>query len=160
VQPDRFRKAVAALSRRFDIVLIDTAGVLNDLSLAALEEANMVLWITSSDFSSINNSLIGLETMGQLSYPESRIRLMLNVTSADDGVRPAKIESVLGRQFFWSVPYDRQVRMGGQIRGIDFHAGVPRIESIIELAQALIGGTAMKATPSSRRAPYVFEEER
>ncbi len=158
VQPDRFRKAIAVLSRRFDIVLIDTAGVLNDLSLAALEEANMVLWITSSDFSSINNSLIGLETMVQLSYPESRIRLMLNVTSADDGVRPAKIESVLGRQFFWSVPYDRQVRMGGQI-GKPAVISTPECRgsrSIIDLAQALIGGTAMKATPKQSSLRRMF----
>ena len=67
----------------------------------------------SSDFSSINNSLIGLETLQQLSYPETRIRLMLNIISSEDGIRPAKIEAVLNRQFFWSIPYDRQVRLGG-----------------------------------------------
>ncbi len=159
VQADRFRKAIAVLSRRFDIVLVDTAGVLNDLSLAALEEANMVLWITSSDFSSINNSLIGLETMGQLSFPESRIRLMLNVTTSDDGVRPAKIESVLGKQFFWTVPYDRQVRMGGQV-GEPAVIGTPECrgsKALIELAQALIGGgTTIKAAPKQPALRRMF----
>src|SRR5574341_669256 len=114
VAPDRFRKIISVLTRRFDVVLIDTAGVLGDLSLAALEEANMVLWVTSSDFSSINNSIIGLEALQQLSSPDARIRLMLNVISAEDGVRPSKIEAVLGREFFWHVPYDRDVRLAGQ----------------------------------------------
>src|SRR3990172_2299573 len=158
VSPDRFRKAITVLSRRFDIVLIDTAGVLNDLSLAALEEANLVLWVTSSDFSSINNSLIGLETLGQLSYPEARIRLMLNVTSSDDGVRPSRIEEVLGREFFWSIPYDRQVRMGGQV-------GKPAVisspeargsKSIMELAQALIGGGTPKPAPKQSPLRRMF----
>ena len=104
VNSEHFRKVIALLARRFDVVLVDTAGALGDISLAGLEEANMVLWVTSSDFSSINNSLIALETLQQLSYPDARIRLMLNVTSADDGVRPAKIEEVLNRQFFWLIP--------------------------------------------------------
>ncbi len=141
VTPERFRKVVTTLARRFDVVLVDTAGALGDLPLAALEEANMVLWLTSSDFSSINNSLVALETLQQLSYPDARVRLMLNITSVDDGVRPAKIEEVLGRQFFWLVPYDRQLRLGGQIGKpvVGTHRDSRGAQSIIQLAQALMG---------------------
>jgi pilus assembly protein CpaE len=152
VAPERFRKVVGMLARRFDVVLIDTAGALGDLSLAALEEANMVLWVTSSDFASINNSLIALETLQQLSYPEGRIRLMLNVTSVDDGVRPAKIEEVLGRQFFWLVPYDRQIRLGGQIGKpvVASHPDSRGAQSIVQLARALMGvGPKTAARPAS-----------
>jgi pilus assembly protein CpaE len=152
VTPDRFRKVIATLARRFDVVLVDTAGALGDIPLAALEEANMVLWLTSSDFSSINNSLIALETLQQLSYPETRIRLMLNVTSIDDGVRPSKIEEVLGRQFFWLVPYDRQLRLGGQIGKpvVTTHRDSRGAQSIIQLAQALMGvGPKTSVKPSS-----------
>jgi pilus assembly protein CpaE len=152
VAPERFRKVVGVLARRFDVVVIDTAGALGDLSLAALEEANMVLWVTSSDFASINNSLIALETLQQLSYPEGRIRLMLNVTSVDDGVRPAKIEEVLGRQFFWLVPYDRQIRLGGQIGKpvVASHPDSRGAQSIVQLARALMGvGPKTTARPAS-----------
>jgi len=141
VTPDRFRKVISLLVRRFDVVLVDTPGALGDLPLAALEEANMVLWLTSSDFSSISNSQIALETLQQLSYPESRIRLMLNVISMDDGVRPAKIEEVLGRQFFWFIPYDRQLRVGGQT-GKPVVMSNPESRSgqtLIDLAKALMG---------------------
>jgi len=155
VQPDRFRKAVSLLARRFDVVIIDTAGALSDLSLAALEEANMVLWVTSSDFSSINNSVIGLETLQQLSYPDSRIRLMLNIISPDDSVRAAKIEEVLGRKFFWSIPYDRQMRLDGQVGrpAVLSHPDCRGAKSITELAQALMGtGTAVKPA-GTKQAP-------
>jgi len=155
VQPDRFRKAIALLTRRFDVVIIDTAGSLNDLSLAALEEANMVLWVTSSDFSSINNSVVGLETLQQLSYPDSRIRLMLNIISPDDSVRAGKIEEVLGRKFFWSIPYDRQVRLDGQVGrpAVLSHPDCRGARSITELAQALMGtGTAVKPA-GTKQAP-------
>ena len=101
----------------------------------------MVLWVTSSDFSSINNSIIGLEALQQLSYPDARIRLMLNVISAEDGVRPNKIEAVLGREFFWHVPYDREVRLAGQ-SGRPAVLGSPECRgarSLIELAEAIMG---------------------
>lgn len=153
ITPDSFRKVVTLLARRFDVVLVDTAGVLNDLSLAILEESNMVLWVTSSDFSSINNSLLGLKALDDLSYPESRIRLMLNVVSSDDGVRPAKIEEVLGRSFFWTLPYDREVRMGGQVGRpvVAAHPGSAAAASLIELATSLTGATPSRG--SSERSP-------
>ncbi len=152
VSPDRFRKVLNLLARRFDIVLVDTAGALTDLSLAVLDESNMVLWVTSSDFSSINNSLVGLETLQQLSYPDNRIRLMLNVISSDDGVRASKIESVLGREFFWSIPYDRQVRLGGQV-GRPAVISYPEsngARSMVELAQTLLG---IRQRPATRPSP-------
>ena len=66
---------------------------------------------------------------------------MLNVTSADDGVRPAKIEEVLNRQFFWLIPYDRQIRLGSQIGKpvVGTHRESRGAQSIIQLAQALMG---------------------
>ncbi len=108
----------------------------------ALRDAGaVVLWVTSTDFSSINNSVLALETLDQLSYPDSRIRLMLNVISSEDGVRPAKIEEVLGRQFFWLIPYDRQIRLGGQVGKpvVTTHQDSRGAQSIVQLAQAIMG---------------------
>lgn len=158
VPPDGIRKVLNTVARRFDIVLVDTAAMLSDLSLAILDEANMVLWVTSTDFSSINNSLLGLEALQQISYPESRIRLVLNVTSSEDGVRPAKIEAVLKRDFFWSIPYDREIRTGAQV-------GNPAViarpdgtgaRTLIQLAQALTGGSAAEA-PRATRSFGIFK---
>lgn len=149
VSPERFRKAVTLLSRRFDIVLVDAGAVLTEMSLALLEDANIVLWVTSSDFSSINNSMRGLETLSQLSFPEGKIRLMLNVISSNDGVRPKKIEEALNREFFWTVPYDREVRMGGQIGrpAVAVRPQAPGAASIIDLAHVLTGANR-KASPA------------
>src|SRR5574341_1571789 len=147
VTPEAFRKVVDVVARRFDIVLVDTAAILSDLSLSILDEANMVLWVTSTDFSSINNSLLGLEALQQMSYPESRIRLVLNVNSSDDGLRPARIESVLKRQFFWSIPYDRAVRTGGQVGNpaVLANPSGAGARSLIKLAQALTGAGPVEA---------------
>ncbi|MDO8616805.1 MAG: AAA family ATPase [Dehalococcoidia bacterium] len=161
VSPDAFRKVLNIVARRFDIVLVDSAAMLSDLALAILDEANMVLWVTSTDFSSINNSLLGLEALQQISYPEARIRLVLNVTSPDDGVRPAKIETVLKRDFFWSIPYDRDIRIGAQVGNAAVIAspGGNGARTLIQLAQALTGGSAPAAPRPTRSFRFFKRRE-
>ena len=153
VTPDSVRAIVHLLASRFDIVLIDTAAMLSELSLAVLEEASIVLWVTSTDFSSINNSLSGFESLRQISYPDGRIRLVLNVTSSEDGVRPAKIEEVLKREFFWTVPYDNRVRIGSQIGkpAILASPDSPGSKSLMELAKAVTGSGATAGGPTKKK---------
>jgi pilus assembly protein CpaE len=153
VTPDSVRAIVHLLASRFDIVLIDTAAMLSELSLAVLEEASIVLWVTSTDFSSINNSLSGLESLRQISYPDGRIRLVLNVTSSEDGVRPAKIEEVLKREFFWTVPYDNRVRVGSQIGkpAILASPDSPGSKSLMELAKAVTGSGSTAVGPTMKK---------
>jgi len=150
VTPERLRKAIGLLAKRFDVVLIDAGSQLAEVSLTAMEESNIVLWVTSSEFTSINNSILGLETIQKVSFPEAKIRLVLSVVSADDGMRPGKIEQALGRQFFWHVPYDRELRMGTQtgqpgVTGDPSRAGGQRI---MDLGQVLVG-IARKSKPKS-----------
>jgi pilus assembly protein CpaE len=153
VTPDGVRAIIHLLSSRFDIVLIDTAAILSDLSLAVLEEASMVLWVTSTDFSSINNSLSGFESLRQISYPDGRIRLVLNVTSSEDGVRPAKIEEVLKREFFWTVPYDNRVRVGSQIGkpAILASPDSPGSKSLLQLARAVTGSDPTQGGSNTKK---------
>lgn len=159
VPPDGIRKVLNIVARRFDIVLVDTASMLSDLALAILDEANMVLWVTSTDFSSINNSLLGLEALQQISYPEARIRLVLNVTSSDDGVRPAKIETVLKRNFFWSIPYDKEIRIGAQVGNPAVVASPDGAgaRTLVQLAQALTGGSVTEASPRPAKSFSFFK---
>lgn len=155
VEAARFRKVVDALAKRFDIVIIDTPPALTDITLSALEESTLVLWLTSPDFASINSSLRGLAGLRQMSYPEGRIKLMLNAASPEDGMRPAKIEQALGWRFFWLLPYDRELRASSQI-GRPLVSTKPTsnaARSILQLAYALTGnGFHSKAkTPLLRR---------
>ena len=155
VAPEGLRKIIDLLARRFDLVLVDSAGALSDISLAVLEEANMVLWITSPDFSSIHNSLLGLETLRELSYPEGRIRLILNATTPQNGIRPVKIEEALVRPLFWMVPYDQRLRLGTQIGWplVLSSATSPGARSILQLAHA-IAGTEPKPMLKPSTAPW------
>lgn len=115
VKPEDFRKSVDMLSKSHDVVVIDTAGLLNDITLAALESASLVLWIVTTDYASVRDSLRAMEALRSTSYPEERIRVMVNDLASRDGVRGSTIEEALGHEIFWHIPFDRRIRQGGQI---------------------------------------------
>lgn len=139
---DRIQRLLQHLARRFDAVLVDTSGALSDVSLAALEAASLVLWITTPEYASVRDALHALRAVQSLSLPEDRIRVILNVASPEIEVRPAIIEEALARRIFWTVPYDRELRHSAQLgRSLvdDPDPRSPAAGSLRDLALALNG---------------------
>lgn len=141
VKPEDFRRAVELLSKSHDIVVIDTAGTLNDITLAALEAASLVLWIVTTDFASVRDSLRALEALRSESYPLERVRVLVNDLAMSDGVRPSTIEEALGREIFWRVPFDQRVRQGAQTGepAVIGRPSAPGARNLTDLARTVVG---------------------
>ncbi|MDI6858310.1 MAG: response regulator [Dehalococcoidia bacterium] len=141
VKPEDFRRAVELLSKSHDIVVIDTAGTLNDITLAALEAASLVLWIVTTDFASVRDSLRALEALRSESYPLERVRVLVNDLAMSDGVRPSTIEEALGREIFWRVPFDQRVRQGAQTGepAVIGRPSAPGARNLADLARTVVG---------------------
>jgi pilus assembly protein CpaE len=112
VNSEDVRGVINLLTSNYDTVVIDTSGVLNDMSELAVELGTIVLWVTTVEFASVKDSIDALAAMRQLSLSEERVRIITNAVTADDGVRPSTVEEALQRDVFWSIPYDRKVRQG------------------------------------------------
>ncbi len=112
ITPEDVGKVIEALTRSYDTVVLDTSGMLNELAELALELGTIVLWVTTTEFASVKDSLEAMRALTQLSIPQERIRILTNAISPDDAVRPSAVEEALGREVFWSIPYDRKVRQG------------------------------------------------
>jgi pilus assembly protein CpaE len=141
VKADDFRKIVEMLSKSHDIVVIDTVGILNDLTLVALEAASLVLWVVTTEFASVRDSLRALEALRSTSYPEERVRIVTNDLATRNGVRAATVEEVLGRQVFWQVPFDQKVRSDAQIGepAVLRHPLAPGARNLTDLARTVVG---------------------
>jgi pilus assembly protein CpaE len=141
VSSERVQKLLHRLARQFDVVMVDTGSTLGDVSQGALEAASLVLWVTTPDYSSVRDSLHALQAIRNWQVPDDRIRVILNVASPEVEVRPNTIEEVLGRQIFWTIPYDRQLRGSTQLGQalIDAHPRSPAATNITDLALALNG---------------------
>lgn len=142
VSGDDVRRVVDVLTRSYDAVVLDTSGMLNDLSEMAIDMATIVLWVTTTEFASVRDSLEALKALAQLSYPQDRIRIVTNAITADDGVRPAAVEEALQREVFWSIPYDKRVRQGTHL-GQPIVVSSPQAiaaRSFADLATLIAGG--------------------
>ncbi|MEX2245342.1 MAG: response regulator [Dehalococcoidia bacterium] len=142
ISPDQVRAVIELLAKNYDTVLLDTCGSLNELAEMAVEVATIVLWITTTEFASVKDSLEAMRALKMLSYSQERVRIVMNAISPDDGVRPAVVQDALQRDVFWNIPYDKKVRQGT-------HLGQPIVitapqsvaaKSINDLATVIAGG--------------------
>ena len=142
VSADHVRAALQALGRKFDVVVADTSGSLSQRTLAVLEEASTVLWVTTPDYASVRDTLQAMRAINKMELiPEDRIRLVLNVSSPDLDVRPESIEEALAMPIFWMIPYEPRLRRSGQL-GQAFVDAQPKSswsESVVGLSRALSG---------------------
>ena len=142
ITPDQVRRVIEVLVRSYDTVVLDTSGMLTELSELAIEMATIVLWVTTTEFASVKDSLEAMRALRQLNYSEDRIRIVTNAITPDDAVRPSAVEEAFQREVFWSIPYDRKVRQGT-------HLGAPIVvsspqsvaaRSLTDLATLIAGG--------------------
>jgi len=142
VAPDGFGKVIEALARTFDMVLIDTSGILDELSLIALRASSFVLWITTTEYASIKDSQAAMTALRSISFPSDRIRLVINQTSSTRDVRPATAAETLGQPIFWHIPYARHLRRSAQVgRPVVEMAPSSKIAQNFEALGRLISGT-------------------
>ena len=142
ISADDVRQVIDVLARSYDTLVIDTSGMLNDFSELAVEVSTILLWITTTEFASVRDSIEALRALKSLQYSDERVRIILNAITGDDLVRTGAVQEALQREVFWSIPYDKKVRQGT-------HLGQPIVirapqsaaaKSYIDLATVLAGG--------------------
>jgi pilus assembly protein CpaE len=153
IDADVLRALFDRLARQFDVVIVDTGSTLSDVTIAALQQAAQVLWVTTPEYASVHDSLQAMSAIRGLGLPDDRIRLVLNVASADSDVQPSSVEQALGRPVFWSVPYDRKLRRAAQLGQpiVEAQPNSPAAASLRDLADLLTGAIP---TPEPKRAPF------
>lgn len=142
ISPDQVRRAIELLATQYDTIILDTSGMLNELAEMAVEVATIVLWVTTTEYASVKDSLEAMRALKMLSYSQERVRIVMNAISPDDGIKPSVVEDALQRDVFWNIPYDKRVRQTthlGQPIVITAPASVAA-KSLVDLATVIAGG--------------------
>jgi len=80
-----------------DYVIVDTASSFSQLTLAALDAADVVCVVTTAHFASLKAALDCLFVLSKLHYPRERILLILNRTTTR-GLEFEQVEAFFGRK--------------------------------------------------------------
>ena len=141
VHAGHIERVVTLLAQTYDYVILDTPGTFNDIVARALELATLVLLVATVDLASLKDTLLALDMLRSWNFPQEKVKLVINATNEASNIQPQEVKRMLGREVFWSIPYDRNISMATQL-GMPVVVTKPSTkasESLVELAHVLSG---------------------
>jgi pilus assembly protein CpaE len=91
------------LRRISDVTVVDMSKSIDDFNLHLFDAADVIYVVLTADLSCLKNVQLVLKTMDNLGYARSKVKMVLNRSSAYTGIRVENAEEVLGR------PIDYQI---------------------------------------------------
>jgi len=119
VVPRRVQEIFAICRQEYRFTFVDTPSFIDELTLTALEAADLILLVIALDLPTIKNVKKGIDILKQLQLLE-RARLVLNRSSGIAGIEPHDIERVLDMKIKAEVPSDGKLVVSSLNQGIPF----------------------------------------
>lgn len=105
------------LLSEFDIVVVDTWSMLNELTLTFLDRADLILLVVTPLIPDIKDARHFLELADRLGYPRAKIGLVINHSDRKTGLRLDQIERALIPALV-HIPYDERAGIVAANRGL------------------------------------------
>ena len=113
--PQHIEKILELLAQSHDYVIIDTPGTFNEIIATTLEQASLILLVTSMDIASIKDTALALEMLRAASVSEDKVKLVINHCTSANSLREEDIQRVLEYEVFWRIPHDLAVTSSTQL---------------------------------------------
>ena len=109
IDAETILQAINQLRDDYDYVLLDTTTCFTNISMAILEQTDVLYLPCVVDFiPSIKDLKIGLETLHKLQFDYQRMRLILNRNKAETQLSIKDVEAIVGRPFQYFISNDYQ----------------------------------------------------
>jgi pilus assembly protein CpaE len=120
VQPEHLKRILDELARQYDFVVVDTATVINEMILTALDRADRIVLVATPDIPSIKNARLFFEVTDALNYESSKIMLVLNKMDKRSGITAQMIEENVKHPVSGQIPLDEALVLNSINRGVPF----------------------------------------
>ena len=155
VGEEAIRSLLQVAREAYDLVVVDTAPFFYGPMLATLDQTDELLLLCNPDVPTLKNVRLTLKTLELLSFPEERLRIVLNRASANLMDR-GDVEAALDRKVDWLLPLDPSVPLAvnGSTPAVLARPDAPFGVAMLELARATAGGRW--AEKQNHRAARLF----
>jgi pilus assembly protein CpaE len=153
VTTEHIRRVVERLRMTHDVVIVDSAPVFQDSTLALLDMSDTVLGVLTLEITNIKNIRLFLEVADQLGYGSEKVRLVLNRADSAYGIRVADVENSIGRKVDHTVISDGRTVVYALNRGVPFVWSSKQAQvsqDVIGIARVVAGDAPVMATPEQR----------
>ena len=124
ILPKHLEIIIRAVRDRFDYTILDLPPLLDDNTIAAIEEADYIWFVTNPEISTLKNSKVCMNILQNLNLDE-KIRIVLNKDD-DSSIKKDNVRKVLGTDIELAIPYDYNTAVTAVNRGKPFVLSAPR----------------------------------
>jgi pilus assembly protein CpaE len=135
-------KSLSLLRRVYEVVIVDTPAVINDINLAFLDASDTILEVVTYDSTTIHSTMVMADAFRMIGYAPSKVRYLVNRADSTGGLEIEVLHRALGR-----VP-EHHVGSGGALvvrannEGIPFVLADPSADisrDVVRTAEELLG---------------------
>ncbi len=145
------------LKEHYEYIIIDTSPLFNDLNLGAMEMADDIILTFTRGLPSMKHTRTALDVLDTLDLSK-KIKLLLNQSTLDYGVKIADLEKSLSSSLAGAIPYDEKIVLSSINKGRPFI--MSHVNSKIGQAVKSLAGqlepVAVNADPAVGRKKSLF----
>ncbi|GAP11867.1 response regulators consisting of a CheY-like receiver domain and a winged-helix DNA-binding domain [Bellilinea caldifistulae] len=102
---DQVKQVLTLLSQQNEYLVIDLPHNFAETTLAALDQADLILLVLSPELASVQCASIALDVFSKIGYPPEKVKLVLNWTFKGKGLPREEIEKVLQKRIEIVLPF-------------------------------------------------------
>ncbi|PYV33754.1 MAG: hypothetical protein DMG22_08795 [Acidobacteria bacterium] len=154
VSAEAVKRTLQFLRQSYQFILLDCPTGLAEVNTAALDEAENLYLVTTSEVPAVKNVARYAEYLSNFSYPAERVRVVINRYSKGDAISEAQIEKTLRRPIFWKVPnqYREVIKVINTGSPLDLGSSSEFMRSMMGWAEALAGKPAVAAAKKESKS--------
>lgn len=123
VTPALVTDVLERLRTMFDIIIVDTGSVLDDVVLNVLDISDKIIVVTTPEIPAIKNAKLFFEVTEALEYDRERIMFILNKTDKRINIRAEDIEANIKYRIEAQLPLDERTVTTSVNQGIPYVLG-------------------------------------
>jgi pilus assembly protein CpaE len=141
VSGEAVKRTLEILRQSYQYILADCPPGLADVNQAALDEADQLYLVATSEVPALRNVARYTDYFSRFTYPAERLRVVINRYSKGDAINDAQIEKTLRRPIFWKVPnqYREVVKVINTGSPLELDSRSEFMQSMIGWAETLAG---------------------
>jgi len=140
VSSGQFSKVLEYLRQMYAYVVVDTAALLTDVTLAAIDVSDLIVLVTTQDIPSIKNCRLFLDLLQTLGIERDRVLFVMNRYDKRINITPDRVTENLKQEIVSVIPFDEQTATKAVNRGIPFvldSKNQPAARGVFSLAESV-----------------------
>ena len=145
ISSTQFSKVLEFLTQMYAYVVVDTASLLTDVTLAAIDVSDLIVLVTTQDIPSIKNCRLFLDLLQTLGVERNRILFVMNRYDKRINITPERVAENLKQEVALTIPLDEATAIKAVNRGVPFvldSKNQPVSRGVYMLAESIRGRVA------------------